>query len=111
MQRVRGVLAGSVIAVPLAAWLVLWLHSGLELGAVLAGIVGLAVFAVVGSRSDAHDLAADVAWRLAAADMPPASDRSAMEAAQADMPAPGKPDRDGNAAPSSAVKSGGSKVA
>jgi hypothetical protein len=91
LQRFRGILAGLIVALPLSMFMVLWLHAGRELALILAGVVGIAIFLVVATRSDEHDLAADVAWREAAPDLPPASERAAMELAQANLPAPTRP--------------------
>lgn len=97
MQRLRGLFAALVVSVPLAAFMAFWLQAGLQLGAALAGIVGVAIFAVVATRSDEGDLAADAAWREAAPDLPPTSERAAMELAQISIPAPGKTRRGGTA--------------
>ena len=53
-------------------------------------VLGLGIIAVVGTRASEKDVAADAAWREAAADLPPASDRRAMELAQSTMPGPEK---------------------
>ncbi len=46
------------------------------------------MFAVVATKSDASDEAADAAWRAASLDLPPVSDRTLLERAQASMPGP-----------------------
>ncbi len=58
-------------------------------------VLGLGIIAVVGTRSSEKDVAADTAWREAAPDLPPASDRRAMELAQTTMPGPEKARRIG----------------
>jgi hypothetical protein len=58
-------------------------------------VLGLGIIAVVGTRSSEKDVAADAAWREAAWDLPPASDRRAMELAQSAMPGPEKARRNG----------------
>ena len=58
-------------------------------------VLGLGIIAVVGTRSSEKDVAADTAWREAAPDLPPASDRRAMELAQSTMPGPEKARRSG----------------
>jgi hypothetical protein len=69
------------------------LHAANEVAGVLGSVVGLAVFAVVATGADAHDLAADAAWREAALDLPPVSDRIILERSQVSMPGPGKQHR------------------
>jgi hypothetical protein len=88
MQKVRGVLAGILVAVPLAIYVHLWLHGVVQAAALIGGAVGVAIALVVGTRSDAHDAAADAAWRERAGDLPPILDRLAMERAQVSMPGP-----------------------
>lgn len=107
MQRFRGVLAGLIVGLPLSMFMVLWLHAGRGLALILAGIVGIAIFLVVATRSDEHDLAADVAWREAAPDLPPASERAAMVLAQANLPVPVKQRKAGPTGQRPAAKSGG----
>jgi len=58
-------------------------------------VLGLGIIAVVGTRASEKDLAADAAWREASPDLPPASDRRAMELAQSAMPGPEKTRRSG----------------
>ena len=90
MQRVRGLIAATLVAVPLAFFLWFSLHATLWFVGVIAGGVGAAIFGTVATRSDATDEAADAAWREAAPDLPPASDRAALERDQASMPGPEK---------------------
>ena len=86
MQRVRGLVTATIVGVPLAMFLFFWLHATREF-AVLAGFgIGLAIFAVVATGNGAQDAAADAAWRAAAPDLPPVSDRVIMERNQASMP-------------------------
>lgn len=89
MQRVRGLVAAILVGIPLGIFLVLWLHAVPEFAVLVVCLLGLAIFAVVATRSDAHDEAADLAWRAAAADLPPVSDRVILEQSQADMAGPG----------------------
>ena len=88
MQRVRGLIAATLVGVPLALFLWFWLHATVWFAIVIAGGVGVAIFAVVATRSDAHDEAADAAWREAAPDLPPVSDRAVLERNQASMSGP-----------------------
>jgi hypothetical protein len=88
LQRVRGLIAGTVVGVPLGVFMMLALHALVWAAALGGGLVGLAIFAVVATRSDAHETAADAAWRAAAPDLPPVSDRVTLERLQARLPAP-----------------------
>jgi hypothetical protein len=90
LQRVRGLIAATLVAVPLAFFLWFSLHATLWFVGIIAGGVGAAIFATVATRSDANDEAADAAWREAAPDLPPVSDRAALERDQASMPGPEK---------------------
>ena len=90
MHRVRGLIAAALVGVPLGIFVTVSLHATREIAALLGFVVGLAVFAVVATGTDAHDLAADAAWREAAMDLPPVSDRIILERSQASMPGPGK---------------------
>ena len=90
MQRVRGLIAGTVVGVPLGVFMILALHAVVWAAALGGGLVGLAIFAVVATRSDGHEGAADAAWREATTDLPPNSDRVTIERLQAHLPAPAK---------------------
>jgi len=90
LQRVRGLIAASLVGVPLGAFMILWLHALIWAAALGGGVVGLAIFAVVATRSDVREEAADAAWREAAPDLPPVSDRVVLERVQARLPGPGK---------------------
>lgn len=95
MQRLRGLIAAAAIGVPLGLYIGLWLHGPREVAALVGFGVGLAIFAVVATGTGARDEAADAAWREAAPDLPPASDRVVLERAQASMPGPRKRRRPG----------------
>ena len=90
MQRLRGLIAGSLVGVPLGVFMILWLHAVVEAAALGGGMVGLAIFVVVATRSDAHEEAANAAWREEAMDLPPVSDRVILERLQAKLPGPAK---------------------
>ena len=98
MQKLRGLIAAAIVGVPLGAFLFYSLHATVEIAAIVASGVGLAIFAVVATGADAHGAAADEAWRKAAPDLPPASDRVALERTQAAMPGPEKARRPGQRA-------------
>jgi len=93
LQRVRGLVAAVAVSVPLMIFLLLWLHATREFAVLIGCAIGLAIFAVVATGSDAHDAAADAAWKEAALDLPPVSDRVILERMQASMPGPEKPKR------------------
>jgi hypothetical protein len=82
--------AAVLVSVPLAIFLLLWLHATREFAVLIGCALGLAIFAVVATGTDAHDQAADAAWREAALDLPPVSDRITLERVQASMPGPEK---------------------
>ena len=90
MQRARGLIAGSLVGIPLGVFMILWLHAVVWAAALGGGVVGLAIFAVVSTRSDVREEAADAAWREAASDLPPVSDRVLLEKVQAKLPGPRK---------------------
>lgn len=90
MQKVRGLISAILVGAPLAAFLGFWLHATREFAALIGTGIGVAVFAVVATRSDAHDEAADLAWQAAAPDLPPVSDRVVLQRTQAAMPGPAK---------------------
>jgi hypothetical protein len=79
------------VGAPVTAFLTLWLHAPIEAAVIISLVLGVAIFAIVATRSDDHDDAADVAWREAAPDLPPVSDRVALERGQRSMPGPTKP--------------------
>jgi hypothetical protein len=113
LQRLRGVLAGTLVGAGLAVYVAFWLHGVREVAILVGAGIGLAIGLVVGTRTDAHDAAGDEAWRSAAPDLPPIRDRMALERLQATMPGPdqdrgpssGSADRD-DGAPSGSVSSG-----
>jgi hypothetical protein len=88
LLRVRALVTALLVGVPVALFLLLWMHAMREFGLLVAGLVGLSIYVVVASGTDDRDAAADAAWREAAPDLPPVSDRSRMEQSQASMPGP-----------------------
>lgn len=88
MLRVRALVTALLVGVPVALFLLLWMHAMREFGLLVAGLVGLSIYVVVASGTDDRDAAADAAWREAAPDLPPVSDRSRMEESQVNMPGP-----------------------
>jgi hypothetical protein len=93
-QRVQGLLVGFLVGASVAFWVFLTLHAIVLAALAWGGIVGLAIFAVVATKSDPADDAADAAWRLAAPDLPPTSDRLTLERAQEHIEGPAAGHRD-----------------
>lgn len=61
-------------------------------------LLGIGIIAVVATRSSDQEGEADAAWLEAAPDLPPGSDRRAMEMTQATLPGPEKTRRGGDRA-------------
>ena len=104
MRGLQGVGAAIVVGILLSIFLVLGLHATWPFAIGSGGAQALAIMLVVGTRSSEKDAEADDAWLTAAPDLPPSSDRKAMEAVQSQMPGPEK-NRDtaaGTADPSAA---------
>ncbi len=95
MQRLKGLIGATLVGIPLWALLFFSLHATREIATLAAAAVGLAIFAVVATGTDARGAAADVAWRKAAPDLPPVSDRVTLERDQVNMPGPEKGRRTG----------------
>jgi hypothetical protein len=93
LQRIRGLFVGILVGGGLALFVMVSLHATSLVALAAGGCVGLSVFAVVATRDDASDEAADAAWRAASLDLPPASDRALLERMQASMPGPGQKKR------------------
>jgi hypothetical protein len=87
-QVLKGVFAAFAVGIPLGLYLHLWLHGTLLFTLVAVGALGTGIIIVVGTRSDRTDAAADAAWQAAAPDLPPVSDRRALETSQARLPGP-----------------------
>jgi hypothetical protein len=77
-----------MVGVALGLLVTVTLHATPVAALALALVVGLSVFAVVATRTGPEDQAADAAWRAAAMDLPPVSDRVILERLQANMPGP-----------------------
>jgi hypothetical protein len=91
MQLFRGLVIGAILGGILYAFLTYWLHAIDWLAAISSVSLGLAVLAVVGTRRDYKGDAFDAAWRAASPDLPPVSDRAALEQAQVHIPGPTGP--------------------
>jgi hypothetical protein len=97
-QVLKGVFAAFAVGIPLGLYLHLWLHGTLLFTLAAVGTLGMGIIVVVGTRSDKTDAAADAAWKAAAPDLPPVSDRRALETAQAHLPGPEAAGRENPAA-------------
>jgi len=106
-QRLESLLIGLGVGIGLGGWGFISLHAVPLVAAATGGIVGLVVFLIVASKPNPADASADAAWREAAKDLPPTSDRLALEAAQEHIARPGEGRgrrRDGSGAGSEAHK-------
>lgn len=90
MRGLQDLGAAIIVGILLSIFLVLGLHATWPFAIGASGVLALAIVAVVGTRSSEKDSAADDAWLAAAPDLPPSSDRRAMEAVQGRMPGPEK---------------------
>jgi hypothetical protein len=90
MRALQGLGAAVVVAAALSLWLVVGMGASYVFAVVAGAVLGLVILAVVGTRSGPRDVQADAAWRAAAPDLPPASDRRAMESSQTQIPGPEK---------------------
>jgi len=90
MQLLPGLVISAIVGGLLYGFLTIWMH-GVEWFSALASMaLGLAILAVVGTRGDDDGAALDAAWRAAAPDLPPASDRVTLEQAPIRISGPTK---------------------
>jgi hypothetical protein len=110
MRGLRGLGSAIVVGILLCIFLVLGLHATWPFAISAGGLEALVIMLVVGTRSSEKDAAADDAWLTAAPDLPPSSDRRAMETAQSRISDPEKSrhNADGATDPS-AARSGSPK--
>ena len=90
MRALQGLGSALVVGSVFCVFLVGLLGANWPFAVGSAVVLGLGIIAVVGTRASAKDLAADAAWRAAAPDLPPVSDRRALEAVQDTIPGPEK---------------------
>jgi hypothetical protein len=83
------------MAVVAYLFLAVWMRGDVYFALLMGVIVGVAVASVVGTAKDPRNIAADAAWEAAAPDLPPGSERAALERDQTHMPGP----RSGKASP------------
>jgi hypothetical protein len=88
MRALQGLGSAAVVGSVFSVFLVGWLGATWPFAIGASIVLGLGIVAVVGTRASDRDSAADAAWLRAAPDLPPASDRRALEAAQTAMPGP-----------------------
>jgi hypothetical protein len=91
MRAIQGLGSATAVSIVFSLFLVGFLGAGWPFAIGASIVLSLGIVAVVASRSTDSDRAADEAWRLAAPDLPPTSDRQSMEQAQSVMPGPDKP--------------------
>jgi hypothetical protein len=88
MQLLRGLVVGGIIGGLVYCFLIIWLHAIEGLAALSSLALGLAILAVVGTRAGDKAAMDDAAWRDAAPDLPPVSDRVALEQHPIRIPGP-----------------------
>jgi hypothetical protein len=96
MRALQGLGSAVVVSTVFSLFLVGLLGATWPFAIGSSIVLGLGILAVVGTRASEKDVSADAAWREAAPDLPPVSDRRAMEAAQGTMPGPEKAGRSGD---------------
>ncbi len=90
-RGMRMVVVAVAIGLAMFAFLTYWMR-GSEIFTLPASIfIGAGVLAVMGTQNDDAAGAADRAWREAAPDLPPVSDRSKTASLEATITAPRRP--------------------
>jgi MFS superfamily sulfate permease-like transporter len=98
MHRTRALLTGLAVGIVSCLYLLLWMRWSIAISGAMSAVVGLAIASVVGTgHADRRD-SADAAWEAAAPDLPPHSERVAMEQSQSNIPAPVAPTKSGRRA-------------
>jgi len=90
MRALKGLAPALFVSGAFAYFLVVFLGAGWPFAIGSSAVIGLGILAVIWSRPTERDRLADEAWQAAAPDLPPASDRQALELAQEAMPGPEK---------------------
>ena len=93
MRALKSLGSALIVGAGFSVFLVFMLGANWRFAVGSSVVLGLGIVAVVGTRPSDRDVAADSAWRAAAPDLSPVSDRLALEAAQSSMPGPEKPRR------------------
>jgi hypothetical protein len=83
-------LYSAIVGGLLYGFLTIWMHAVEWFAALASMALGLAILAVVGTCSDDNGAALDAAWRAAAPDLPPVSDRFTLEQDPIRIPGPAK---------------------
>jgi hypothetical protein len=86
MQRLRSLALALCVGGILSLFLSWWMHAILVFSLLIGGGLALAIFAVVATGPNPRDAETDAAWRAAAPDLPPVSDRARLERIQAAAP-------------------------
>ena len=82
MHRYRALAYGAIMALVALAYLMLWMRWNLLVSGSLSLIVFLAIASVVGTAKNPRRSAAYAAWTAASPDLPPQSERAALELSQ-----------------------------
>ena len=90
MQLLRGLVISAIVGGLLYGFLTIWMHGAEWFAALASMALGLAILAVVGTRGDDNGAAIDAAWRAAAPDLPPVSNRLNLEQAPVRVPGSAK---------------------
>jgi hypothetical protein len=90
MRVVRALGPALLVGGVFAVFLVNGLGAGWLFAVTSGAAIGVGILAVVASRPTVRDRLADQAWRAAAPDLPPESDRRVLEQTQEAMPGPEK---------------------
>jgi hypothetical protein len=90
MRALRALGPALLVGGVFAVFLITGLGASWFFAATSGAAIGVGIMAVVASRPTERDRLADQAWRSAAPDLPPASDRRVLEQAQDTMPGPEK---------------------
>jgi len=90
MRTLKALGPALVVSIAFSWWLVNMLGAGWVFAIGSSSLIGLSIFAVIRSRPTQGDWLADEAWRAAAPDLPPVSDRRSLEQAQEAIPGPEK---------------------
>jgi hypothetical protein len=90
MRTLKALGPALLVSIAFSWWMVNMLGSGWLFAISFSSVIGFGIFAVVRSRPTEEDRLADEAWKSAVADLPPVSDRRALEQSQEAIPGPSK---------------------
>ncbi len=86
MRALQGFAAALVVASVFGTFMVVFLGASWLFALIASGAIAIGILAVVLTRTSERDVAADAAWVAASPDLPPASDRRALERSQIPVP-------------------------